>query len=124
MSAQAEPKVKEYKLDSLKWVAVAALVIAIGVGNTVFGDYSFFYRMIAILAIGALAVFIATQTQKGAGTWELLKGARGEMRRVTWPTRQEANQQTLIVVVFVFLMAILLWLLDLGVGALASQILG
>lgn len=36
----------------------------------------------------------------------------GELRKVTWPTRQEAQRLTMIVIIVMFAMAVLLGLLD------------
>jgi preprotein translocase subunit SecE len=54
----------------------------------------------------------------------LLKEARGEIRKVVWPTRQETTQTTLIVVVVVLVMALLLWGLDSLLGWLVSMVVG
>jgi preprotein translocase subunit SecE len=57
--------------------------------------------------------------------WNLIKGSRTEIRKVVWPTRQETTQTTMIVVVFVFVMALILWALDsLSWAGLRHWILG
>ena len=38
----------------------------------------------------------------------------GELRKVSWPSRQEATNLTIIVVVVMFFMSLFLWLVDLG----------
>lgn len=112
------------RLDGLKWLVVALLVV-IGVGgNMYFADQSLLYRFAALLVLAALAVFVALQTAKGLEFWRLAKEARTEIRKVVWPTRQETTQTTLIVVGFVLLMALILWGLDTLVGWAASRILG
>jgi len=40
------------------------------------------------------------------------KESRTEVRKVVWPTRQEANQTTLIVLAATLVMALILWGLD------------
>jgi preprotein translocase subunit SecE len=47
----------------------------------------------------------------------------GELRKVSWPSRQEATNLTLIVLVVMIFMAIFLWLVDLGGSELLSLIL-
>jgi preprotein translocase subunit SecE len=47
-----------------------------------------------------------------------------ELRKVNWPTRQEATQLTMIVLVVVFLMSMLLGLLDLLFSRLFGLIVG
>jgi preprotein translocase subunit SecE len=53
-----------------------------------------------------------------------MKEAQVEVRRVVWPTRQEVNQTTLVVVAVVLVMAVILWGLDSLLGWLASLIIG
>ncbi len=112
------------RLDSLKWLLVVLLVTAGVVGNVYFSGQSLLYRVIALLALAALAAFIALQTVKGAEFWKLAKEARIEIRKVVWPNRQEATQTTLIVFAFVLVTALILWGLDSGIGWLASRLLG
>lgn len=112
------------RFDSLKWLLVVVL-IATGVGgNVYFAGQSLLYRVIALLILAVFAVIVALQTMKGAEFWKLAKEARVEIRKVVWPTRQEATQTTLIVFAFVLVMALILWGLDTLVGWAASRILG
>ena len=121
MNSKAEP---ENRLDSVKWLLVVVLVAAGVGGNVYFSGQSLLYRVVALLALAAIAAFVALQTAKGAAFWKLAKEAKVEIRKVVWPTRQEATQTTLIVVGFVLLAALILWGLDSLLGWLASQIIG
>lgn len=112
------------RLDSIKWLLVVLLIAAGVVGNVYFAGQSLLYRVIGLLVLAGLAAFVALQTVKGAEFWKLAKEARVEIRKVVWPTRQEATQTTLIVFAFVLLTALILWGLDSLVGWLASRILG
>jgi preprotein translocase subunit SecE len=108
------------RFDSVKWLVVFALVAVAVVGNSYYADESLLYRVLGILAMAAVAGMVALQTAKGAAFWALVKGSRTEIRKVVWPTRQETVQTTLIVLAFVVLVAIFLWLLDMGLGKLVS----
>ena len=108
------------RFDAVKWVIVFALVAVAVVGNSYFADQSLLYRVLGIVAIAIVAGLIALQTAKGAAFWALVKGSRTEIRKVVWPTRQETVQTTMIVVVFVVLVALLLWGLDAFLGWLVS----
>ena len=112
------------RFDSLKWLLVLLLIAAGVVGNVYFADQSLLYRVIGLLVLASIAAFVALQTSKGAEFWKLAKEARIEIRKVVWPTRQEATQTTLIVFAFVLLTALILWGLDSLIGWLASRILG
>jgi preprotein translocase subunit SecE len=50
--------------------------------------------------------------------------ARAEMRKVTWPTRQEALHLTGIVMAVTVLMSILLWVLDILFTGVVSALIG
>ncbi len=122
MNAKADAK--EFRLDGLKWLLVVLLVAAGVVGNSYFSDVAVLYRVLALVAGGVVAAFVAVNTAKGMAFWTLLQEAQAEFRRVVWPTRQEVNQTTLIVVAVVVVMAIVLWMLDTFLGWVASLIIG
>lgn len=54
---------------------------------------------------------------------EYLREARAEIRRVTWPSREEAINLTWIVLVVTVVMAILLWLMGIVFSGVVGQIL-
>jgi preprotein translocase subunit SecE len=111
---------KEYRLDFAKW-----LIVAVGVvGNSHFSAQPLLYRALALIVLAAAALFVAYNTEKGAGIWSLMQGSVVEMRKVVWPTRQETNQTTLIVLAVVIFMSLVLWALDTVLGFFASKIIG
>ncbi len=112
------------RLDPLKWGLVVVLVAAAVVGNSYFADESLLYRVIAIIAVAGLAGWVASTTERGGAFWQLIKGSRTEIRKVVWPTRPETTQTTFIVVVFVIVMALILWALDSLLGWLVSMVIG
>ena len=122
MNANAESQ--SGNLDGLKWLVVVALIVVGIGGNVYYADQSLLYRVIGLLVIAIAAAFVAVQTVQGAAFWKLAKEARTEIRKVVWPTRQETTQTTLIVVAFVFVMALILWGLDTLLGWLVSLAIG
>ncbi|WP_062058899.1 preprotein translocase subunit SecE [Cellvibrio sp. OA-2007] len=122
MTANTEEKV--YRLDAIKWLLVVAIVAAGVVGNSHFSAESILYRALALLVLTAVAIFVALQTAKGVAIADVIRGSLVELRKVVWPSRQETNQTTLIVLAVVFVMAIILWLLDTLFGFIASNIIG
>jgi preprotein translocase subunit SecE len=112
------------KLDSVKWLLVVLLVGAGIYGNSYFSDESLLYRVIAMLIVAGIAMSVAVTTEKGAAAWSLIKGARTEIRKVIWPTRQETTQTTIIVLIFVVLCGLFFWALDSFLGWIASLLLG
>ena len=117
-------KAEESRLDSVKWIIVAALVIAGVYGNSYFAGESILYRVIGLVVLAAVACWLAAQTVKGKAFIQLGMEARTEIRKVVWPTRQETTQTTLIVVVVVIIMAIILWALDSSLSWLISLLIG
>jgi len=113
-----------YRLDSLKWLLVAALAVTAVVGNSHFSSEPLLYRVLALLAVGGVCILIALQTEKGANLWRLLRESLVEVRKVVWPSRQETNQTTLIVIAVVIVMGFILWLLDTFFGWIAAMIIG
>jgi len=122
MSAVSE--VKSYQLDGVKWLLVTVLVCGAIYGNYYFGAEALLYRVIGIVAAVVLAFFVGIGTRKGVEFWALAKGAQMEARKIVWPTPQERNQTTLIVVLAVLVMALVLWGLDALFGWIASLIIG
>jgi preprotein translocase subunit SecE len=110
-------------LDWLKWIVVFAILGGGIFGNWYFGDQSLLYRVMAMLALAVVAFFVGIQTEKGGNAWSLIKEARGEIRRVVWPTRDETVQTTMIVLVLVLIFALILWLLDSGLSWVVSLLL-
>ena len=122
MSINSEEK--EYRLDSAKWLIIFALVAVGVIGNSHFSAQPLIFRALALLVIAAAALFVMYHTAKGASLWSLVQGAIVELRKVVWPSRQETNQTTLIVVAVVIVMAIILWLLDTFLGYVTMKIIG
>ena len=53
-----------------------------------------------------------------------LRETIGELRKVTWPTRQEAVNMTIIVIIVMTVVSLFLWLIDLGATRLIGLALG
>ena len=100
-------------LNSVKWIiTIALLVVAIGGNHYYTETVSVLYRAIAVVILVGLAGFTAAMTSKGCQFLAFAKESRTEVRKVVWPSRQEATQTTLIVVVATVIVALILWGLD------------
>ncbi len=113
-----------HRYDWAKWTLVCGLVVVAIYGNWYYNAESLFFRALAFLLILAVCVGIAFRTQKGSATWELALGAKTEWRKVIWPSKEERNQTTLIVVGVIMLMALILWGIDSLLSWIASLIMG
>jgi len=122
MSVVAEDK--QYRLDWLKWLVVLTLLGGAIYANWYYSAESVLYRVVGFLVVLGIAGLVAAQTAKGTATIELAVGARIEWRKVVWPTKQERNQTTLIVLAVILLMALILWGIDSLLSWIASLIMG
>jgi preprotein translocase subunit SecE len=99
--------------DKIK-LLVAVLFLAAGIaGYYYFAEQAaLLYRVLGLLAVAAVSVFVALQTQMGMATWNFGRSAALEVRKAVWPSRQETVQTTLLVMVMVIIMGLMLWLFD------------
>ncbi|WP_097462444.1 preprotein translocase subunit SecE [Mangrovitalea sediminis] len=112
------------RFDVLKWLVVFVLIAVGVVGNYYYSSSSVLYRVLALVAMGIVAAVIAMQTDRGRRFARLLKEAKVEIRKVVWPTRQELVQTTVIVIVFVLVVALLMWGMDSLISWIVSGIIG
>jgi preprotein translocase subunit SecE len=101
-----------FRYDGLKWTVVFLLLIGGIVANTHFDQVAWALRAAVGIVLVVLALLVAFQTAKGQVAWAFMKGARLELRKVVWPTRQETIQTTLVVVAMVVIAALILWGID------------
>lgn len=99
-------------MDMLKWLIVIALLGGVIAGNYMYEEMSVLYRALGAVAGVVVAGFVAASTVKGSAFLTFAKESRTEVRKVVWPTRQEATQTTLIVLAATVVMSLLLWGLD------------
>ena len=110
--------------DTIRWLVVLALV-ATGIwGFYSFSEHSLLLRVVALIAMVAIAMIVALQTEKGRAAWGFAKEARTEVRKVVWPSRTETIQTTGLIIVLVGLVGVFLWGLDTFFGWLTKLLLG
>ncbi len=97
---------------------IIKLLIAAGV--LVGGLYSYYYflevalplRVLMVLGGLAAGITVAMTSTQGQRLWAFIQGARIEIRKVVWPTKQETTQTAIAVFVFTLIMALFFWGLD------------
>lgn len=99
-------------LDIVKWALVVILLAAAIIGNQVYSEASVLVRAISVVVAFAIAGFIALQTEKGKQALVFAREAQIEVRKVVWPTRQEALNTTFIVLAATGVLALILWGMD------------
>jgi preprotein translocase subunit SecE len=111
-------------LDTVKLLAVVALLVAGVYGFYMLADQPLWVRLIGLLAVVGVAVFVALQTAVGRSVWQFAADSRTEVRKVVWPTRQETLQTLLIIMVAVLLTALFLWAIDSILFAIVRYLTG
>jgi len=100
-------------LDTLKLLVAGGVLLGGVVGYYNYPDVPGVVRALGVMVALAIAVVIALQSVHGQALWRFVQGSRVEMRKVVWPTREEAIQTTIAVLVFALIMGVFFWLLDL-----------
>ena len=99
-------------LNKLKWLVVIGLLAAGVATNHIYVDINISLRLIGwIILIGA-SLGVASLTSQGVRALAFAKEARGELRRVVWPTRPETIRTTMMVVVLILVVGVILWGVD------------
>jgi preprotein translocase subunit SecE len=99
-------------LDIIKLLLAAGVLVG--------GLYSYYYfleialplRVLMVLGGLAAGITVAMSSTQGQRLWAFIQGARIEIRKVVWPTRQETTQTSIAVFVFTLIMALFFWGLD------------
>ena len=78
----------------------------------------------ALVVVAAAALGLWLQTTMGVRFRTLYHGARIELRKVVWPTRQETLQSSLVVLLVVAVISLALWLFDSLFAWLISLLVG
>jgi preprotein translocase subunit SecE len=100
--------------DTVKLLLSVAILVGGIVGYYYYANESPLLRAVGVLIAFGVAVWVAFQSAQGRTLWAFIQGSRVELRKVVWPTREEAVQTTVIVLVFALIMGTFFWLLDLG----------
>ncbi|ENU81700.1 MULTISPECIES: preprotein translocase subunit SecE [Acinetobacter] len=116
-------------LDVVLWIVAIILFICATLVNQYLPAYwapanNVWTRIGAILACIIVALGLLYATHQGKGFIHLLKDARVELRRVTWPTKQETVTTSWQVVLVVVIASIVLWCFDYALGWLVKLIIG
>ena len=107
-------------LSAIFWTISLLIVVAVIFGNycyttKVLVDESNIARLVRVLVVilgFVIALVVALLTNKGRTFLQFGRQAYTELKKVVWPTRQEAVQTTFIVFVAVCIVSLFLYLCD------------
>ena len=107
----------EHQAGSARDTALLGLSALLLVGGlvafyTVAADLNPAVKALLLIVAIVASVGVLYQTAKGRVLWGFITGARVELRKVVWPSKQESVQATLMIAVVVLIMALMLWGLD------------
>ncbi len=77
-----------------------------------FSEIRLFYRVLGMLAVIGISILVLYQTDFGKTAYGYIIDSKIELKKVTWPTKQETTQTALGVIVIVVIIGLILWLLD------------
>jgi preprotein translocase subunit SecE len=114
MDEMANPPIETVSTgaDKAKLAGAAVLVVGAVVAFYALGQKDLWLRVLALLALIAVAVGVFFTSESGKQLIAYGRDSAKEVRKVVWPSRQEAIQMTGYVFAFVVVMALFLWLTD------------
>lgn len=115
--------------DVVLWIIGLVLLIAAMMVNQYLPQYwqpasNIWIRIGVIVACIVVALGLLYATHQGKSFVGLLKDARIELRRVTWPSKQETVTTSWQVLAVVVITSIVLWCFDYILGLLIKLIIG
>ena len=110
--------------DIVKYALALLLVVAGLFAFYWFGEWPTAVRVLAVIGglIAGTVVFLTSF--KGGQTREFLAEARFELRKVVWPTRQEAGRATVMIIIAVTVISLILAGFDVVIQAAVKWLLG
>jgi preprotein translocase subunit SecE len=111
-------------IDKIKLV-IALLLVGGGIeGFYLLEGHALVFRILAVLAGLILAALLLATTLAGKTFFEYAQDSVAEAKRVVWPSRRETIQTTVAVFVLVLVMAIFLWIVDIGFMSMVKVLMG
>ena len=106
-------------------IAIAGLLVIVGVVLfSVLSDKPTIARLGAMFGCFIVAGVIAWFTGPGREFIQYTKESIEEAKKVIWPTRKETLQSTGVIFVFVFIMALFLWVVDWSLTLGITKLIG
>jgi preprotein translocase subunit SecE len=110
--------------DRIQIVIAVAILLGGVAAFYLLSDKPMITRVGAMLGLMVLAGVVGWFSAPGREFAVYAKESVDEAKKVVWPTRKEAMQSTGIIFVFVFIMAIFLWIVDWSLTFGISKFIG
>ncbi len=106
-------------------LVLALLLVAAGVaGFYLLADQALVLRILAVLAGVIVAVLVMWTTRLGQEAFAFAQESAAETRKVVWPSRKETLQTTAAVFAMVVIVALFLWVVDIGCLWMVKMLMG
>ncbi|AKD38250.1 preprotein translocase subunit SecE [Pasteurella multocida subsp. multocida OH4807] len=116
-----DENLKSKGLNSLLWVLVFIIIAGAALGNIYLVEqFSTPVRVVGVVVLLLVALGIAALTNQGMKARHFFSESKIELRKIVWPSRQEAMQTTFIVAGVTILVSLILWGLDSVIVALIT----
>ena len=112
MSTPATVETVSTAADKAKLAGAAVLLVGGVAAFYLLGQQPLWLRVLALLALIAAAVAVFFVSEPGKQLIGFGRDSAREVKKVVWPTRNEAVQMTAYVFAFVVVMALFLWITD------------
>ncbi|GJH42131.1 preprotein translocase subunit SecE [Pasteurella canis] len=112
---------KSKGLNGFLWFLVLVLIVGAALGNIYLEEQlSTPIRVVGVVVLLLVALGIAAFTNQGVNARHFFSESKIELRKIVWPSRQEATQTTFIVAGVTILVSLILWGLDSVIVALIT----
>ncbi|RIY36431.1 preprotein translocase subunit SecE [Psittacicella hinzii] len=98
--------------NSILWLLTLALVVGVSVFNQVYGNHNPVIRLVVVIVAIVLAILTFLLTNQGRKFLKFSMEAMLELRKIYYPTRKEALQTSIIVVLISVLVSFMFWFFD------------
>jgi len=112
--AKSQPIIEKNNVGSniIKWT-LAILILAAGiVANYMYVAVPDTIRASVGILVACVVLGVLATTSQGVRARHFLQSVRVELRKVVWPTRQEAVRMTMIIIAIVIVISIVIWGVD------------
>jgi len=106
-------KQMDKKNEWLVWSGIGLVLIS-ALAITYTAQFSSAINALVWIAWLIITLSLSSFTEYGVKVFEFGKEAQSELKKVTWPTRQETLQTTSIVIIVVAITGFVLWGVDSG----------
>lgn len=103
---------KHQTFNIITWFAsISLLIFSLINQKYMFYNHIFLQFIVTLVALGS-SIFLFINTNQGSAFYKYWLSAVAELKKVTWPSMQEARKATLAVIVMVVVTGLMLWTVD------------